>query len=110
MRGEHIAIQLLWAVTRLLLTSVSYFYLVDEFHFLFLLFLTLSRPTQLREGWRNLACVECLQMIKQRVVGFCWALMLLWTLDVDFQSTCTVEGSERFPGLFQDFEDGYIKF
>ena len=48
-------------------------------------------------------------MIKQTVVGFCWGLMLLWTLDVDFRSTCTVEGSERFPGLFQDFEDRYIK-
>ena len=28
-------------------------------------------------------------MIKQMAVGFCWGLMLLWTLGVDFESTCT---------------------
>ena len=48
-------------------------------------------------------------MIKQAVVGFCWGLMLLWTVDVDFESTCTFKRSERFPGLFRDFEDGCIK-
>ena len=37
------------------------------------------------------------------VVGFCWNLMLLWTLGAQFK------GSERFLGLFHDFEDGYIK-
>ena len=41
-------------------------------------------------GQRYLVCVECLQMIKQMVVDFCWALWLLWTFDVDFESTCTV--------------------
>ena len=35
-------------------------------------------------------CVECLQMIKQMMVGFCWNMMFLLTLDVDFESTCTV--------------------
>ena len=68
--------QLLWAIARLLVTSVSPIYLVDEFHFLFLLFLSL-RLTQQRAGWLNLVCVECFQMIKQIVVGFCWVLMLL---------------------------------
>ena len=29
-------------------------------------------------------------MIKEMVVGFCLGLMLLWTLGVDFESTCTV--------------------
>ena len=48
-------------------------------------------------------------MIKQTVVGFCWGLMLLWTLGVHFESTSTVKGSERSPGLFQDFEDEYMK-
>ena len=31
-------------------------------------------------------------MIKQMVVGYCWNLMLLWILGVDFESTCTVKG------------------
>ena len=57
---------------------------------------------------RNLVCVECLQMTKQKVVGFCWGLVLFWTSGVNFESTCTVKESERSPGLFQDFEDGYI--
>ena len=48
-------------------------------------------------------------MIKQMVVGFCWGLMLPWTLDVDFENTCQFKGSERSPGLSQNFEDGYIK-
>ena len=34
--------------------------------------------------------VECLLMIKQMEVGFCWALMLLWTFGMDFEYTCTV--------------------
>ena len=89
-REKHLAIQLLRAITLLLIKSVSPIYLVDEFHFLFLLFLPL-RPSQQREGWRNLVCVEFLQMIKQMVVGFCWGLMLLWTLGVHFESTCTVK-------------------
>ena len=29
-------------------------------------------------------------MIKQMVVGFYWVFMLLWTLSVDFEGTCTV--------------------
>ena len=36
-RGEHVAIQLLWAIARLLPTSVNLFYRANEFHFLFLL-------------------------------------------------------------------------
>ena len=28
---------------------------------------------------------------------------------VAFENTCTALGSEIFPGLFQDFMDGYIK-
>ena len=43
--GVHLAIQLLWAIDRLLVISVSLFYLPDEFHFLFLLFLLLG-PTK----------------------------------------------------------------
>ena len=51
--------------------------------------------------WRNLRCVECLQMIiKPLVVGFCWVDV---TLVVKFENTCIV------PRLFQDFMDGYIK-
>ena len=29
-------------------------------------------------------------MIKKMVVGFLWGLILLWTLGVDFEITCTV--------------------
>ena len=60
-----------------------------SFIFLFLLFLPL-RPTQQRVGWYNLVSVECLKMIKQMVVGFCWGLMLLCMLGVDFESTSAV--------------------
>ena len=31
-------------------------------------------------------------MIKQMVVDYCWSLMLLWILGVDFESTSTVKG------------------
>ena len=96
------------SITRLLVTGASSIYQVDEFHLLLLLFVP-RRPTKQQAGWRNLVCVECLQMIKQTMVGFCWGLMLLWTLGVHFGSTSTVKGSERSPGLFQDFEDGYTK-
>ena len=44
-------------------------------------------------------------MIKQMLVGFCWNLMLLWI----FRALAQFKGSEGSPGLFQDFEDGYIK-
>ena len=54
-REEHLAIQFLWAITRLLVTSVSPIYLVDEFHFLFLLFLSLT-PTQQRAVWSGVRC------------------------------------------------------
>ena len=58
-KEDHLAIQLLWAIARLLITSVSTIYQVDEFLFFFLLFLPL-RPTQQRAGWRNLVYLECL--------------------------------------------------
>ena len=29
-------------------------------------------------------------MIKQMVVGFYWVFILLWTLNMDFEGTCTV--------------------
>ena len=32
-RGEHLAIQFLWAIARLLITSVSTIFLIDEFLF-----------------------------------------------------------------------------
>ena len=54
--GEHLAIQLLLA--RLLTTSVTPINIVDEFQFLFLLFIPV-RSTQQRAGSRNLGCVEC---------------------------------------------------
>ena len=47
-------------------------------------------------------------MIKQMVVGFYWNLMLgcwVWIL----RELALFKGSERSPGLLQDFEDGYIK-
>ena len=58
--------------------------------------------------WHNLVCLECLQMIKQMVVGFYWNLMLgcwVWIL----RALAQFKGSERSPELLQDFEDGYIK-
>ena len=45
-------------------------------------------------------------MINQIVIGFCWNLILLWTLGVDF-ALAQFKGSERSQGLLQDFEDGY---
>ena len=48
-------------------------------------------------------------MIKQMVVGFCWNLMLLWTLAWILRAFAQFKGNEGSPGLFQDFEDGYIK-
>ena len=47
-------------------------------------------------------------MIKQMVVGFHWNLMLgcwVWIL----RALAQFKGSERSPGLFQDFEDVYMK-
>ena len=47
-------------------------------------------------------------MIKQIVVDFFWNLMLecwVWILGALTQ----FKGSERSPGLLQDFENGYIK-
>ena len=47
-------------------------------------------------------------MIKQMVVDFYWKLMLgcwVWIL----RAFAQFKGSERSPGLLQDFEDGYIK-
>ena len=90
------------------MTSVSPIYLVDELHILFLLFLPL-RTTQERAWWHNFVCLECLQMIKQMVVDFYWNVMLgcwVWIL----RALVQFKGSERSPGLFQDFEDGYMKF
>ena len=49
----------LWAIARLLVTSVSPIYPLDEFYFLFLLFLPL-RPTQRRAGLCDSVCVEFL--------------------------------------------------
>ena len=49
-------------------------------------------------------------MIKQIIVRFCWGLMLLSMLGLDFESTSAqFKESEMSQGLFQDFEDGYIK-
>ena len=67
-----------------IVTSVSTIYPVDEFHFLFLLFLTPSlRP--MAEFSMYGVFVDDYMM-----VGFCCGLMLLLTLGVDFESTCTV--------------------
>ena len=47
-------------------------------------------------------------MIKQMVVGFYWNFMLgywVWIL----RTLAPFKGSVRFPGLLQDFEDGYVK-
>ena len=43
------------------------------------------------------------------VVGFCRGLILLWTLVWILRALAQFKGSERFPGLFLDFEDEYIK-
>ena len=45
----YLAIQILLAISQLSITSVSPIYLVDEFHFLFLLFIPLT-TTQQRGG------------------------------------------------------------
>ena len=42
------------------------------------------------------------------VVGFCWDLMPLWTLGVVLRALAQFKGNESSPGLFLDFEDGYI--
>ena len=39
MWGEHLAMQLLWTIARLLVTRVTLIYLVDKFFFLFLVYL-----------------------------------------------------------------------
>ena len=48
-------------------------------------------------------------MIKQMVVDFvgilCYSGRLVWI----FRALAQFKGSEGSPGLFQDFEDGYIK-
>ena len=59
-------------------------------------------------GGPNVVCLECLQIIQKMVVGFYWNLMLgywVWIL----RALAQFKGSERSPGLLQDFEDGYIK-
>ena len=92
-----------------IITTVSPIYLVDEkSHFLFRLFLP-HRPTQQGAGWGNLVCVECLWMIKQMVVGFVgiWCYSGGWVRIL--RALAQFKGSEGSPGLFQDFEDGYIK-
>ena len=35
------------------------------------------------------------------MVGFCWGLMLLWTLGMNFESTCTVYWKWRVSRIFQ---------
>ena len=96
-RGGSISPSSFWRViARPLITSVSPIYLVDEFHFLFLLFLPL-RPTQQRAWWHNLVCLGYWQMIKQMVVGFYWNMMLgcwVWIL----RALAQFKWSERFPG------------
>ena len=47
-------------------------------------------------------------MIKQMVIGFYWNLMLGCWLQI-LRALAEFKGSERYPGLLQDF-DGYIKF
>ena len=47
-------------ICQTLVTSVNPIYLKDEFHILFLLFLTALRPTQQQARWHNLVCVVCL--------------------------------------------------
>ena len=44
-------------------------------------------------------------MIKQMVIGFYWNLMLGCWLQI-LRALAEFKGSERYPGLLQDFEDG----
>ena len=54
------------------------------------------------------ACLECLQVIKQMVVDFYWNLMLGCWVQI-LKALAQFKKSERSAGLLQDFEDGYIK-
>ena len=56
-RGKHLAIQLLWATARLLVTSVNLIYLVDEFFFLFLM--QLNEMSMLGESKVICFCLWC---------------------------------------------------
>ena len=64
--------------------------------------------------WLNLVCVAFVDdwiMIGLDNGGwilFYWGLMLLWMMGVGFDLG-QFQGSEIFPGLFQNFMDGYIK-
>ena len=59
----------------------------------------------------DLVCMECLKMIKPMVVsfcsvgGWCYSGWLVWNL----RALAKFQGSEMYPGLFQDFMNGYIK-
>ena len=63
-------------------------YLEDESLFLFLLILP-HRPTQQRAGWRNLVRGVFVDVYTNGG-WFCWNLILVCRLGVDFESTCTV--------------------
>ena len=53
--------------------------------------------------------MECFEMIKPMVVGFCSIEGCCHCVGVAFESTCTVKGSEMFTGLFLYFKERYIK-
>ena len=67
----------------------------------------------MRVRWRSLArvCVQCLLMVKLTVVGFCsiggWCYSGFWVWGL--RTLAQFQGSEMFPGLFQDLKDWYIK-
>ena len=46
-------------------------------------------------------------MIKQMVVSYCNLMLGCWVYIL--RALAQFKGSERSPGLLQDFEDGYIK-
>ena len=62
-----------------------------------------------RARCRNIVCVECLQMIRSMVVGFCfigvWCYTRVWVWNLI--RLTQFQGSEMSPGLFQYFMDVY---
>ena len=72
-RVEHIAIQLLWATARLLVTLVNPIYLVDEFIFLFLVLLkemkTLGESKVL--SFLFLVLIERMRRWSESKISFC---------------------------------------
>ena len=97
-----------------LITSASPIYLVDESCFLFLLSFPL-RPTHQRAGWHYLVCVcVCVCVCVWSVCRWLskWWLVFVGTWCYSGRWVWILRALAQFksPGLFQDIEDGSLKF